>query len=202
MIETNAARILIDPGVLSDAWHGLTGLDAVLVTHVHADHLDPASAAPLARANPGAAWYAEPAALGLLPEGANGSALRAGESVAIGGLPVAAIGGAHASIHPDLPGVGNVGLVIGGRGEPRLFHPGDSYDEAPDDIDLLALPLQAPWSSLAQTVDFARAVGAPRTLPIHDRLLSRAGRAVYLARLGELTDTELLEPPEGRAIEV
>ena len=41
LVETGAARILIDPGNFSDAWHGLTDLDAILVTHKHPDHLDP-----------------------------------------------------------------------------------------------------------------------------------------------------------------
>ena len=31
LAETDGARILIDPGNLSDAWHSLTDLDAVLV---------------------------------------------------------------------------------------------------------------------------------------------------------------------------
>ena len=42
LVQTDGARILIDPGNFSDAWHGLTDLDAVLVTHRHPDHLDPA----------------------------------------------------------------------------------------------------------------------------------------------------------------
>ncbi|HEY6683652.1 MAG TPA: MBL fold metallo-hydrolase, partial [Propionibacteriaceae bacterium] len=41
LAETDGARILIDPGNFSDAWHSLTDLDAVLVTHQHPDHIDP-----------------------------------------------------------------------------------------------------------------------------------------------------------------
>ena len=40
LVQTDGARILIDPGNFSDAWHGLTDLDAVLVTHRHPDHLE------------------------------------------------------------------------------------------------------------------------------------------------------------------
>ncbi len=80
---------------------------------------------------------------------------------------------------------------------PRLFHPGDSYDVAPEGIDVLALPLQAPWTSLAGTIDFARAVGAPAIIPIHDRIVSQGGRGLYLARTGELVDSELVDLAEG-----
>ena len=52
LVETDGARILIDPGNFSDAWHSLTDLDAVLVTHQHPDHLDPENMPALLAANP------------------------------------------------------------------------------------------------------------------------------------------------------
>ena len=109
LVEANAARVLIDPGVLSDAWHGLRDLDAVLVTHVHPDHLDPAAAAELHRGNPTASWHVEPSVLDLLPQGARGSALPAEQSLTVGDLTVVAVGGTHASVHPDLPRAGTSG---------------------------------------------------------------------------------------------
>jgi L-ascorbate metabolism protein UlaG (beta-lactamase superfamily) len=63
LVETDNARILIDPGNLSDAWHRLTELDAVLITHQHPDHLDPQQLPSLLTANPGARVFAEPSVL-------------------------------------------------------------------------------------------------------------------------------------------
>ena len=63
LVETDDARILIDPGNLSDAWHPLTDLDAVLVTHQHPDHLDPEHLPALLAANPAATVLVEPSIL-------------------------------------------------------------------------------------------------------------------------------------------
>ena len=46
LLETGGLRILIDPGNLSDAWHGLVDLDAVLVTHQHPTMSTPLTSLP------------------------------------------------------------------------------------------------------------------------------------------------------------
>ena len=37
------------------------------------------------------------------------------------------------------------------------------------------MPVCAPWMRAAEGIDFARAVGAPRNVAIHDRVYSEAG---------------------------
>lgn len=56
---SRGARLLIDPGTFSsDAAFQLTGLDAILITHEHPDHCDPARIGALLAANPQAPVYA------------------------------------------------------------------------------------------------------------------------------------------------
>ena len=194
LVETTTARVLVDPGTLSTGWEELTDLDAVLITHAHPDHVDVEKLPQLLEANDGVLLRAEPelaaslAGSGIDVAGAEVdlAPLHPGEHVDVGGLRVRAVGGTHALIHDAVPRIGNVGLLLSATGEPVLFHPGDSYATVPEEVDVLALPVNAPWAASRETVDFLRAVRPRVAVPVHDGLLSAAGRAVYLRNVTSL----------------
>jgi L-ascorbate metabolism protein UlaG (beta-lactamase superfamily) len=179
LVEGGGARVLIDPGNFSAGFEQLTGLDAVLVTHQHPDHADPARLPALLDANRDARLLIEPQTVEAR-ELQSDAAFAAGSSADIGGLSISAIGGQHALIHDRVPRPGNVGFLVAESGGPTLFHPGDSYAETPSGVDVLAYPLSAPWTKVAETLDFLRALAAPTAFPIHDATVSAAGRALYL----------------------
>lgn len=203
LVEAGGARLLIDPGTFADGWEALTGLDAVLITHAHPDHCDRDRLPGLLEANPGVPVHAEPdLAAELSTGGLSVQPLPSGHVLDVGDVRVTAVGSRHAVIHDDIPRIGNVGLVLQAPGEPTLFHPGDSYETTPDGVDVLAVPLNAPWSAFKETVDFVRAVSPRIAFPIHDGLLNDVGRVLYLRQLTALGSTEVVDLAGAGAHEV
>lgn len=222
LVEAAGTRLLVDPGTLTDqaAVRELRDLDAVAITHQHADHVDPALLADVLASNPGAQVVAEPetaAALsahtplpggsfeGTLDDGRLVS-LAAGEDTRVGALRVRAVGGQHAVIHPDIPRVGNSGLVLEADGEPRLGITGDSIEPVPEfvGIDVLAFAVVAPWSKMRETIDFLREVRPVLALPVHDAIVSPAGRPIFVNQSTNLapSGTEVRDWPEDGTVVV
>ncbi|GAB3623427.1 MBL fold hydrolase [Mariniluteicoccus endophyticus] len=193
LVEAAGARVLIDPGDFSDDWHGLTGLDAVVVTHLHPDHVDPDHVPALLAANPDARVLVEPGVPDKVDLGGRATRMPAGSTETVGGLTLKTVGGEHAVIHRDIPMIGNVGFVLEAEGEPRLFHPGDSLAACPEGIDWLALPAMGPWAAMKEHIDFAREVAAPKGFLIHHGLINDRGWGLVSNRIGEMTPTELVD---------
>jgi len=197
LVEGGGRRVLVDPGSFSRDWHVIPGVDAVVVTHQHPDHVDAEHLPALLAGAPGARLVVEgalgqDASLLRLEHGDERvEVLAPGGHVDLGGVVLEGVGGRHAVIHEDIDRIGNVGLLVRAEGEPTLFHPGDAYEYAPEGVDVLAVPLVAPWASLKETVAFTRAVGPGAVVPVHDTLLSPVGRALYVRQLGALGGAEV-----------
>ncbi|NNG35568.1 MBL fold metallo-hydrolase [Nakamurella aerolata] len=193
------ASILVDPGAFSEGYEDLRDLTAILVTHVHEDHLDVAKAAELVRNNPQATVYADPAAAEKLDAaGVTTTVAKAGDAFDVG-TSVQVVGELHAVIHQDLPRNTNVGYLIGGR----LLHPGDALIVPDQQVEILAIPVMAPWMALKEAVDYERAVHPKVAIPIHDALI-KPFAAMFYGRLTELAPagTTFIELTDGKRIEL
>ncbi|WP_336921755.1 MBL fold metallo-hydrolase [Aquipuribacter sp. SD81] len=201
LVETGGARVLLDPGAFSPDVPGslarLLGdapLDAVLVTHAHPDHCDADAVRTLVGQHDGLRVLAEQGAHDALAQaGVTADLLAVGDRVDLDGLALEAVGGQHAVIHDDVPRIGNVGVLLRGDGT-TVFHPGDSYGTTPDGVDVLAVPLNAPWAAVKETVEFVRAVAPRVALPVHDALLREDRREVYLGHVRRLGGADVHDP--------
>lgn len=179
-LEHDGQVVVVDPGGFTEP-EAVDGATAVLVTHQHPDHLDVAklraAAAPV---------YTIEAVRSQIAEEDPGVAERV-TVVSPGqqfdaGLPVTAVGELHAVIHEDLPRFYNSGFLLDVAGT-TVYHPGDAFTVPDRPVDVLLLPVSGPWNKLAEVVDFARAVGAPRNLAIHELIASDIGLGIVDQRL-------------------
>jgi L-ascorbate metabolism protein UlaG (beta-lactamase superfamily) len=197
LLDTGAARLLIDPGNFSQGFEDVTGLDAVLVTHQHPDHLDPERLPALLRGNPDARLIVDSGTAEQLSD-VEHETVSPGTTVDVGGARVEVLGGQHAVIHPDIPRIVNNGYLVDGT----HFHPGDALDTVPPNLEVLFLPTAAPWQKLADAVTYLREV-APRTaVPIHQGILAVPGMYYgHFERLGpEKTALRVLDAGVATAV--
>lgn len=193
LIEDAGARVLIDPGTYSPGFETLTGLTGVLITHEHADHVDPDRIGALLAANPDAVVHADQGSVDLLAGlDIEATLATAGDRFDDVGTPVDVFGALHAVIHPDLPTFTNVGYLVSGR----FFHPGDAFTVPGVPVDVLGLPIGAPWLKVSEAVDYLRAVAPRIAIPIHEAVLAMPAmhyrRATDLAPTG--TTTVVVDP--------
>lgn len=201
LLDTGAARLLFDPGTFS-SFADVRGLDAVLITHQHFDHLDQDRLPALLAHNPGAQLIVDAdSAPAVRDLGLDPTVAEIGSTFTVAGVAVRPVGGRHAEIHRDVPRPVNAGYVVA---DGAFYHPGDALHVPDESIDVLGVPVGGPWLKIGEAVDFVRAIAPRVAVPIHEAVLSEAGIQINQGRITGMSpeQTTVTVLPSGQETEV
>lgn len=172
VVEDGAGKFLIDPGDYTTSQNDISGLAAVLITQEHGDHFDIESIKKVLANNPTALVITNrEVGEALRLQGISFVRLEQGETTEVAGVKISAYGSSHAPIYDGVKVIVNTGFLIGDK----FFHPGDAFTVPPVPVDVLALPVSAPWLKIAESLDYARVVKPRLCFPIHDGALKIFG---------------------------
>lgn len=169
LVTDDTGTTLLDPGFFTYDHQPvdletLGGVQRVLITHEHADHVKPEFVQWLVDRGADVAVHANRAVVDLLAEQGIEASVGAPEGTQVEDVD-----------HETLPNgttVPNRSWTVGGV----LTHPGDSYQPTRS-APVLALPLLTPWGSATASVEFATGLGGvQQVVPVHDFYLTDTGR--------------------------
>ena len=179
VVEDSGDRLYVDPGKFTTPITESAGTVAVVITHQHDDHWTPEQLGRIVAANPDVRIFG-PAGVAAAASGFPVETVAAGDEVEVGPFRLRFFGGKHAQIHPSIPIIDNVGVLV----NDALYYGGDSFVVPTGvSVEVLAAPANAPWMKISESMDYLIAVAPRRAFPTHEMLLSRAGKDLSNARL-------------------
>lgn len=186
LIEEGEARILTDPGNYNKVPQE-KNIDAILLTHEHQDHVHIESLQEILSRNQQAVVYTHKGVGRLLEEAhIPYTCINDNEEVLVRGVSVLSSGTEHACICHGLPDVINTGFFIGNK----LFYPGDAFHNPNKQVEILALPVAAPWMRLEEAINYAKELHPKIVFPVHDGMLRQEHHLTSTRKI----PTMMLEP--------
>jgi L-ascorbate metabolism protein UlaG (beta-lactamase superfamily) len=187
LVEDNGVVILTDPGNYNELPVVIPTIDALLITHEHADHCHVESLKKIIEVNSAVRIITHESVGKILEkETIPHELIREGESIEVKGVTIESFGTEHACIHVDLPKVQNTGFFI----NKKLFYPGDSFYNPHRNIEVLALPVSGPWMKLSEAIEYAKEIKPKVVFPVHDGMLRQEHQLGPTRRIPQM----ILEP--------
>lgn len=201
LIDKGGETVVVDPGSFTTPLPDLDGVVvAIVVTHEHNDHWTSEHLHRILKRNPHAQIFG-PAGVATAASEFEVTVVEDGDKHQVGGFELSFYGSQHAIIHPSIPVIDNVGVMVDGT----LFYPGDAFTVPPVKVDTLAAPAGAPWLKISEAMDYVTAVSPKRCFPTHQMVLSRLGEKFannLLAKTSEAAGAEYLILEPGEALDL
>ncbi len=168
LLDDGQTRILFDPGdycFLNGRAkpEEFVGIDAVVITHPHADHMDLNALRTIIAGNKPKIISNREAGELLSKEGI-GILESENQEWKIGNFTIKAVAAKHEDVLRAIPE--NTAYLV----NDIFLHPGDSLDERLYSlkVKVLALPIVAPWGKVTEFAEFAKNIKPEIVVPIHD----------------------------------
>ena len=169
-IEKDGKVLLIDPVEFTEKIPTFSNVVAIIITHKHADHFQPEVIEKIIAQNPSVQIFTtedNDASFKNIKIVKNGNCQTAGD------FSLDFFGKDHASIIPGQIPCQNIGVVVDGK----IADPGDSFDIPRSPIEVLLVPISAPWCKIVESMDYVKAVKPKTVIPAHDAVLSKLGKS-------------------------
>lgn len=172
VLEEQGKKLVVDPGEFTEDFVVSGDIVGVVITHVHGDHLQPKQLEAIAGANPGVQIFTTEEAA---KECGNVSVqtVKAGDEQTAGPFALRFYGQLHNAVHADWPQNQNLGVLV----NDAFYYPGDSFTLPDRKVELLAVPVSAPWLKLGESLEFIKIMKPARFFRTHDGLCNERGLA-------------------------
>lgn len=196
-LAKNETTLLIDPGSF-EVPANLAEVDAVLVTHVHPDHVDAEALATAQKRSPGLKVYG-PAELREHAD-VDYTAVTDGDAFTVGDFDVSVHRWPHGAITESTPLPDNLGYLVDGR----VLHTGDSFPDL-EGVEVALVPVSAPWLKMLDVEAFLKTTKPTSFIGVHDGIDNDFGLALrknLLTKLAEEHGLDYLPLRPGDATEI
>lgn len=181
-VEHEGQVLVVDPGVWTTDFVVPENVLAVFISHEHPDHFSIDHVNAIIDQNPNALIISNQSIVDSIKDYKTQSVV-AGETVLLRPFSLRFFGGQHAVIHPDIPAIPNLGIMINNL----IYYPGDSFAVPDSRVDTLALPVAAPWLKFSEVVDFLAATRPRFVFPTHDAILNDTGKELIAHMASEFS---------------
>jgi L-ascorbate metabolism protein UlaG (beta-lactamase superfamily) len=199
VLDIDGVKIMTDPGSFTTEQNTVIGIDAVLITHSHQDHYHAESVSQIKKNNPTAVFITNSEVGELLKkEGVDFTKVSDGETTEVKEVKIEGFGRDHAEMYGEMGKCENTAYMVANT----FYFPGDNFHNPERKVDIMALPVAAPWLKISEVIDFAKEIQARAAFGVHDGMIVPSFRGfVGMALKNFVPETEYVALQDGETRE-